>query len=77
MCIRDSFERGAAASQEAGDIEAEPAPGKWLGRIGSVIGFAALCLLVLAIANIIARFPWLSVLIALPWVLYLKFRKDL
>lgn len=71
------FERGAAASQEAGDIEAEPAPGKWLGRIGSVIGFAALCLFVLAIANIIARFPWLSVLIALPWVLYLKFRKDL
>lgn len=71
------FERGAATSRQAPHIQAAPPTGKWIGRIGSVVGFAALCLFVLAIANIIARFPWLSVLIALPWVLYLKFRKDL
>lgn len=73
------FERAAvavAAVEEDTGAKVENPKGKWMARIGSAIGFAALCLLVVAIANIIARFPWLSVLIGLPWVLYLKFRRN-
>jgi hypothetical protein len=43
----------------------------------NLIALIVLCLLVLALSNIIARFPWLSVLIALPWMLYIKYSKDL
>jgi hypothetical protein len=71
-----AFEHRAATSEQGGAPEVKLRPGKWIVRIGWVIGFAALCLFVLAIANVIARFPWISVLIALPWTLYLKFRND-
>jgi hypothetical protein len=70
-------ERDVSTPEAEASAQAKKPAGKWAGRIGSVIGFFALCLFVLAIANVIASFPWLSVLIALPWVLYLKYRKDL
>lgn len=69
------FERGAAAPETDAGAKVEKPEGKWIARIGAVIGFAALCLFVVAIANVIARFPWLSVLIGLPWALYLKYRR--
>ncbi|MGW8389394.1 hypothetical protein [Pseudoduganella sp. HUAS MS19] len=53
--------------------EAQPRiGGKWTERIGLAIAIAALSLLVVACANIIARFPWLAVLVGLPWVLYMR-----
>jgi hypothetical protein len=53
----------------------EKPEGKWTVRVMSVIVFTVLCLFIVAVANIIAGFPWLSVLIGLPCALYLKFRK--
>jgi hypothetical protein len=38
---------------------------KWIKRLGALLGFAVLSLMVLAIANIIAGFPWLALLVAL------------
>jgi hypothetical protein len=70
-------ERGAATAEADVGAQVAKPEGKWLGRIASVLAFAVLCLLVAALAKVIAWLPWLSVLIALPWVLYLKFRKDL
>jgi len=52
----------AADSPPAGE-------GKWTRRISLAIAIAALSLLVLAFAHIIARFPWLAVLIGVPLVL--------
>lgn len=49
-----------------------PAKGKWTDRIALGVAIAALSLLILACANIIARFPWLAVLVGLPWVLYMR-----
>lgn len=49
-----------------------PAKGKWTERIALAIAIAVLSLLVLAFANIIARYPWLAVLVVLPWVLYMR-----
>ena len=50
--------------------EAPPAgEGKWTRRISLAIAIAVLSLLVLAFAHIIARFPWLAVLIGMPLVL--------
>lgn len=68
-------ERGAARLEADVGAKVEKPAGKWIARIGSAIGFAALCLFVVAIANVIARFPWLSVLIGFPWALYLKYRR--
>jgi hypothetical protein len=51
------------------------AAGKWTNRITLVAAIAALTLLILAIANIIARFPLLAILIGLPWVLYMQQKK--
>lgn len=70
------FERDAATPEEDAGAKPEKPEGKWVGRIGWVIALIVLCLLVLALSNIIARFPWLAVLIALPWMLYIKYRKD-
>jgi hypothetical protein len=54
----------------------ESAPtGKWIKRVGALIGFAVLSLLVLAIANVVAGFPWLALLVALPVTLYVTSRR--
>lgn len=58
----------------AAEVEA-PAGGKWTSRIALAVAIAALSLLILACANLIARFPWLSVLVALPWLLYMQQKK--
>lgn len=51
------------------------AEGKWTRRIGLAIAIAVLCVLIIALAHIIARFPWLAVLIGLPWALYMQQKK--
>ena len=72
-----AFERDAATPEEDAGVKPEKPDRKWVGSIGWVVALIVLCLLVLALSNIIARFPWLSVLIALPWMLYIRYRKDL
>lgn len=52
------------------------ADSKWLRRTGLALAVAVLSLFVLALANIIAAFPWLAVLIGLPWALYHKFKRE-
>ncbi|SFF63625.1 hypothetical protein SAMN05518865_102356 [Duganella sp. CF458] len=52
-----------------------PAKSTWINRIALAVAIAVLSLLILALANIIARFPWLAVLVALPWGLYMRQKK--
>ena len=52
-----------------------PAERKWTRHIGLAIAIAVLSVLVIAFAHIIARFPWLAVVLVLPWVLYMQQRK--
>lgn len=54
-----------------------PATGKWMERIALAIAIAAFTLFVVAIAHVIAAFPWLAFLIGLPFALHLHYkRKD-
>lgn len=48
---------------------------KWRERIGFVFVIAVLSFFVLALGHIISYFPWLAVLIALPWALWNKYKK--
>ncbi len=64
-----------ARQQPAIETQQPAAGGKWTSRIALVVAIAALSLLILACANLIARFPWLSVLVALPWLLYMQQKK--
>lgn len=48
---------------------ASPQAGKWRKRIGALLAFAVLGLFVLAIPHIVAGFPWLALLVALPLLL--------
>ena len=67
--------KSVAASAPAEPVSQAPATGKWVNRAGVAIAFVVLSVLVVAIAHIIARFPWLAVLIVLPWVLYIQQKK--
>lgn len=51
-----------------------PAQRKWVGRLGLVAGIGALSLFILALAKVIGFFPWLAVLFALPWALYMHYK---
>ncbi len=53
---------------------APPAKNKWTNRIGMTVGIAVLSLFILALAKVISFFPWLAVLIALPWALYMHYK---
>lgn len=65
------------AAGEARPPRTAPATGagKWTDRVAFVVAVAAGSLFMLACANIIARFPWLSVLIGLPYGLYVKYKR--
>lgn len=52
-----------------------PSSPKWTSRVMELVTIAVLSLFTLAVANIIAAFPWLSVLIGLPCALAVRFRK--
>lgn len=47
--------------------------GKWISRIVFVVVIVVASLLILSIANIIAGFPWLALLLGLPCALYAKY----
>jgi hypothetical protein len=53
---------------------ASVAPGKPANLAIVLVAFAATCLFTVACANIIAAFPWLCVLIALPFALHLHYK---
>ncbi|SHM96305.1 hypothetical protein SAMN05192549_103388 [Duganella sacchari] len=67
-------------ANDIGGIEKEPpqkvAASKWISGLGLLVAVVVLSLFVMATAHIIARFPWLAVLIALPWTLYVKYKKE-
>ena len=48
---------------------------KWLRRIVFVVVLAVVCLLLLAFAHIVATWPWLSVIIGLPFAVYAVYVK--
>jgi len=64
-----------AACAPAEPVSQAPATGKWGKRAGMAIACVVLSVLVVAIAHIIARFPWLAAVIVLPWVLYMQQKK--
>ena len=49
--------------------------GKWLRRLVFVVVLAVVCLLLLAFAHIVAAWPWLSVIIGLPFAVYAVYVK--
>lgn len=49
--------------------------GKWRDRLAFAIAMAAGCLFVVACAHIIVRFPWLAILIGLPYALYVRYKQ--
>jgi len=56
-------------------VEAKPpAESKWVSRFGLVVGIGALSLFILALAKVIGFFPWLAVLFALPFALYMHYK---
>ena len=56
-------------------VEAKPArEAKWVSRLGVAVGIGALSLFILALAKVIGFFPWLAVLFALPWALYMHYK---
>lgn len=74
----DMRPKGKERTSHAGDLNTQPATldGKWTHRIVLVVLIAVSSLMILSFANIIARFPWLSILIGLPCALYVKFKKE-
>jgi len=48
---------------------------KWLRRIVFVVVLAVICLLLLAFAHIVAAWPWLSVVLGLPFAVYAVYVK--
>lgn len=50
--------------------------GKWLRRIVFVVVLAVVCLLLLAFAHIVAAWPWLSVVLGLPFAVYAVYVKE-
>ena len=48
---------------------------KWLRRIAFVVVLAVMCLLLLAFAHIVAAWPWLSVVLGLPFAVYAVYVK--
>lgn len=68
----------AQASQESTIPGAgRRARGKWSTRLSYVLAFAALSVFVVAIAHIIGAFPWLSIFLSLPLLLYLIEKRGL
>lgn len=55
--------------------EAGGAPGKWQDRLGMAFALAVGCLFVVACAHIIVGFPWVSVLIGLPYALHVHYKQ--
>ena len=52
-------------------------PGRrWLRRIVFVVVLAVVCLLLLAFAHIVAAWPWLSVVLGLPFAVYAVYVKE-
>ena len=49
---------------------------KWLRRIVFVVVLAVMCLLLLAFAHIVAAWPWLSVVLGLPFAVYAVYVKE-
>lgn len=49
---------------------------KWLRRIVFVVVLAVACLLLLAFAHIVAAWPWLSVVLGLPFAVYAVYVKE-
>lgn len=66
----------ATMASATGEPPQKVAASKWISGLGLLVAVVVLSLFVMAIAHVIARFPWLAVLIALPWVLYVKYRKE-
>lgn len=64
----------AVGGAQAGQTSAPQADGKWTNRLGMAVGIVVLSLFILALAKIVAHFPWLAVLIALPWALYMHYK---
>ncbi|MGK5027104.1 hypothetical protein [Janthinobacterium sp. RB2R34] len=66
-----------ARQDEQTSVHADPArpQGKWLRRIVFVVVLAVVCLLLLAFAHIVAAWPWLSVMIGLPFAVYTVYVK--
>lgn len=55
----------------------QPKPdGKWISRIVFVVVIVVASLLILSIANIIAGFPWLALLLGLPCALYANYKNQ-
>ena len=71
---------GAGAAPAAIAVQSSsgtsPARGKWIARIGLAIAIAAASLFILAVAHVIAGFPWLAILVGLPIALYGHYKKD-
>jgi len=56
-------------------VRRPPSTGTWTDRIGLAIAIAALTLFVVAVAHVITFYPWLAILIALPFALHRHYRK--
>lgn len=50
--------------------------GKWLRRVVFVVVLAVVCLLLLAFAHIVAAWPWLALVIGLPFAIYAVYVKE-
>ncbi|WP_444847126.1 hypothetical protein [Duganella caerulea] len=74
--VPDRQPAGNAAGAGSGAPAAgSGAAGKWRDRLAFAIAMAAGCLFVVACAHIIVRFPWLAILIGLPYALYVRYNK--
>lgn len=77
---RPAASKHAKAQQNAqAPAYADPVtpPGrKWFRRIVFVVVLAVVCLLLLAFAHIVAAWPWLSVVLGLPFAIYAVYVKE-
>ena len=62
------------AVQDLPAATTKQAMGKWTGRIALIVGIGMLSFFILAFARIIAHFPWVAIVIALPWALYMHYK---
>jgi len=63
-----------ATAADASAAAVPTANGKWTNRLGLALGIVVLSVLIVALAKVIAQFPWLAALFALPWALYMHYK---
>lgn len=73
----DQASMEALRAERTSAAETKATTGKrWIDRIGVVLALAVISLLVLAVANVIASFPWLALIIGAGVVIYGQLNKE-